>query len=140
MQDCHHFSTFRTVYFSAHRVSVLLEASQKALFLGETSSCGNSGLFSLRKADQVPLKLTRQVTDQSPECLGLGRENLSTSGRISTLFHTKDRAGFGLHIGCQQPCACKVGALMSQAPRLICLTPFNGWNRDSGSKGPSQIS
>lgn len=128
------------MYFSAHRASVLLEASQKALLLEETSSRGNSGFFSPRKADQVPLKLTRQVTDKSHGCLGLGRENLSTPGLISTLFHTKDRAGFGLHIGCQWPCVCKVGALMSQAPRLICLTPFHGWNRDSGLKGPSQIS
>lgn len=116
------------MYFSAHRVSVLLEDSQKVLFLGQTSSHGNIGLLFLRKADHIPLNLTRQVTDKSHECLELERENLSTPGLISTLFHMKERVGFGLHIGCQRHCVCKVGALMSKAPRLICLTPFHGWN------------
>lgn len=127
------------MYFSAHRVSVLLEASQKALFLGETSSLGNSGLFSLRKADQVPLKLTRQVTDKSHGCLGLGRENLSTLGLISTLPHQGQSWIWAAH---RMPVALCVqsGSMMSKAPRLICLTPFHGWNRDSGLKGPSQIS
>lgn len=124
--DGHHFSWFKLVCFSAHRVSVLLEASQKALFLGQTSSHGNTGLFSLGKADQVPLKLTRQVTDKSYECLGLGRENLSTPGLVSTPFHTKDRAGFGLHMGCQWHCVYKMGALSPKRPDSHAWLPFMG--------------
>lgn len=129
----------KAVHLSAHRVSALLEGSQKAVFPGWTSSHAAKCRVTFLSEELIKVHWSWWKSYcWTPLASGTQRENLGTSGLTSALFHTKQRAGFGLHMGCPWHCVCKVGAQMSKALRLGCLTPFHRWTGILGCQGPGQ--